>query len=184
MLVLAEVDGSRPGDADNVDGIDQERMLMVAGRAQHMTVVEQTQVDQLRRRVWPDRRDRPHVVGREVGEYLGLACEAQRVSTHPECRGYFVNIEPIGRRDNREPIAIRRMKHNRLRCLLRRQMCGPCLSHRRLAMSVFDHVKAHAVIAEVQLELRTGGSWHPRSDYSPERRWMVATIALLPWSTL
>jgi len=54
-LVLAQVHRPRSRDADDVGRIDQQGVLMVASGAQDVSVVEQTQVDQLRGGVGADR---------------------------------------------------------------------------------------------------------------------------------
>ena len=140
---------------------------MVARRAQHLAIVEQARVDQLRRRVWTDRRDRAYLIGREARRHVGFARETQLISANAERVSCLVQVESIRGRDNRESVAARGMKNNRLRRLLCRQVHSPRLRRGRLAMSVFDHIEAHAVIAEVLLQLRATGSWHPTSDYSP-----------------
>lgn len=82
--MLAQLYGARAGDPDELEGIEQERVLVVACRAEHVLVFEQPRVDQLSRRARAERGYRPNLIAREARFDLGLARQAQLVTVHLE----------------------------------------------------------------------------------------------------
>ena len=132
-----------------------------------MGVVEQSQVDQLQRRVRADRRDRSDLILREVRRHVSLGGQAEGVSPNVERIGRLVQVEPIRGGDDGEPVASRGMQDDGLGRLLLRELGCSRFARRRLAAGMRDHVKADTVIAKKALQLCQTAGCHRRRDYSP-----------------
>lgn len=129
--VQADVGDDRVACADEVHGVEQDAVPMVAAAAEHAVVGQQATIDDAHvDRVRPEWRHGPDLVVREAARDLGFGRKLQR-AVAPERRAELVQVQALGRGNRHDDQRVVVAQDERLDRLLDRQPGGV-----RLAESV------------------------------------------------